>query len=310
MASPVFSTGPVSSSKLSIHLLGGRYSAGARQVVANRPRLLKLFDLHYDMREALRDYKARAPGGVTVLRVWHTRKWTLADDPESAGEAYWFDLLKPQIDLLTPEERSQLDYIEGPNEGDSTPTWFSVEQAAWFGRFWVVLARRIGEAGFRPCVGSIAVGQPPGTMDEITAKFRAFLPAMVEAQRWRGSWSYHAYTVAYSTDPDDEDWYSLRYRRLHRILTGLDARLGTMPLLLTEGGVDYGGNPDRDGWRARGTSAQYQAWLKWFDGELRRDPYVVGVTLFQSGDRQGWKSFEVEPVMGWLSGYLAARPGR
>jgi hypothetical protein len=77
-----------------------------------------------------------------------------------------------------------------------------------------------------------------------------------------------------------------------------------MPLLLTEGGVDDSGNPNTSGWRARGSAADYQRWLNWFDARMQEDPYVVGCTLFQNGDPGGWWSFELEPIAFWMRDYL------
>jgi len=77
---------------------------------------------------------------------------------------------------------------------------------------------------------------------------------------------------------------------------------------LTEGGIDRAGNPNQDGWRARGSAAKFQRWLLWYDTELQKDPYVLGVTLFQIGDPTGWWSFDIEPIAQWLADVIANRP--
>jgi hypothetical protein len=197
-----------------------------------------------------------------------------------------------------------VDFLEGPNEGENTPTWESVDAARWFGRFWMQLAKRIASAGFRPCIGSIAVGNPPGTVDEIFAKLDAFVPALRAAKQFRGAWSYHAYSLEYTTDLGVERWYSLRYRLFYEFLRNKHPDIADIPLILTEGGIDRAGNPKTDGWRARGDSEKFQRWLQWFDSELRKDEEVIGVTLFQIGDPQGWWSFDLEPVADWLASYL------
>jgi hypothetical protein len=74
-----------------------------------------------------------------------------------------------------------------------------------------------------------------------------------------------------------------------------------LPLILTEGGVDRDGNPQTSGWQARGDTARFEDWLTWFDGALAQDAYVLGVTLFESGDAGGWPSFDIEPVADWLA---------
>jgi hypothetical protein len=294
----------VSASKLSVHLLGGLYSPGAKQVVAAGPRVLKVLDLHKDMVDAIRDYKGKHPHGIVVLRVWTRLKFHLADNPESSADRFWSEVLWPHLLLVDPQTRKLIDYVEGPNEGDSTPTWFTDEDTRWFARFWVRLAASMKAQGVRPNVGSIAVGQPPGSPDEMKRRFLLFAPALRAAKEARGSWGYHAYTIHYSTDLEKESWYSLRYRRLHGFLAEAHPELADLPLILTEGGVDYSGDPKTSGWQARGTAKQYQDWLQWFDRELRKDPYVVGVTLFQMGDPGIWPSFELEPISAWLADWL------
>lgn len=297
----------LSHSKLSIHLLGGRYTQGARKVVHSGPRILKIFDLGKDMLDAAREYKRRHPKGKVILRVWHTRKWTEKDDPIHASGQFWSEVLHPHLKGLSAADRKLIDYVEGPNEGDSTPTWFSLSQAEWFGRFSARLADHMASFGVRPIVGCIGVGQPGGTSDQEAAKWRAFFPALSAANRAGGGWSYHSYTIDYSTDPEKEQWYSLRYRKLIKVMEKERPDLARMPLFLTEGGVDYSGNAAKDGWQARGTQKQFQDWLVWFDSEMQKDSQVEGITLFQSGDPEIWPSFELEPILPWLAQRLKAQ---
>lgn len=298
----------LSRSKLSIHLIS-RYTPGARRVVAAGPRVLKVLDLGGDMRQALRDYKRKYPQGKTILRLYTQVRYTLADSPERSAQDFWSRALWPPLSGLPAVEQRQIDYLEGPNEGDSTPSWQSVESARWFGRFWATLAPLMHDHGFRPCVGSIAVGNPPGTPDEMEARLEAFLPALESAKRMGGAWSYHAYTIRYTTDVGEESWYSLRYRRFYHYLRRRHPGLVSLPLILTEGGVDQSGSPQSSGYRARGTPTHYEQWLAWFDSELCRDAYVLGVTLFESGDASGWPSFDIEPVAPWLAKHLGRMPG-
>ncbi|MCS6776773.1 MAG: Ig-like domain-containing protein [Chloroherpetonaceae bacterium] len=295
----------LSQSRLSIHLIA-RYTNGARQIVAAGPRVLKILDLGADMREALRDYKTRYPNGQTLLRIFTRKRYTRSDNPEASARDFWNTVLAPPINALPPEERRLIDYVEGPNEGDSTPTWETLEDAVWYGRFSAELARVIGQNGFRPCVGSIAVGNPPGTPQEIEARLEAFVPALRAAKAASGAWSYHSYTIEYTTDPGVEYWFSLRYRQFYDFLRRRHPDLANLPLILSEGGVDRDGNPQTSGWQARGTAEDFKNWLRWLDSELRRDSYVVGITLFQSGDTGGWPSFEIEPIAGWMADYLNA----
>lgn len=293
-----------------MHLLGGRYTEGARLVVAAGPRVLKIFDLHKDMLDALRDYKGRHPGGKVVLRMWHTHKWTLRHDPALSAREFWEKVYQGPLQSLSPADRRLIDYVEGPNEGDSSPTWFSLDEARWFGLFSAEFARVARQNGHRPVVGCIGVGQPGGTPEEMAAKWRLFFPALEAAKKAGGAWSYHAYTIDYSTDPEKESWYSLRHRRLVEITRRERPDLAALPLILTEAGVDFSGSGAKDGWQARGDADRFISWLRWFDSELQKDRYVVGATLFQSGDPGLWPSFELEPILPWLAEHLKREAAR
>lgn len=299
-------------SKLSIHLIGS-YTEGAKRIIAAKPRVIKVLDPQASagMREAMRDYKRRHPRGLVVMRVWERTpdvRYRLEDDPVQSADDFWNRVLQPAVNALSASDRRLVDYLEGPNECENTPCWGSVEEARWFGRFWERLAERIAQAGFRPCVGSIPVGNPPGSISEIRAKLEAFLPALRAAKRWNGAWSYHSYSIEYTTDVALEYWYSLRYRIFYEFLRERHPDLANLPMILTEGGIDRAGNPNNDGWRARGDAAKFQKWLLWYDSELKKDPYIIGVTLFQIGNPGGWWSFDVEPVAGWLADVIANRP--
>jgi hypothetical protein len=304
----------LSDSKIGIHLIG-RYTQGAKEIILAGPKVIKVLDpqANSEMREAVRDYKSRYPKGIVVMRVWERTPevhYSLQDDPAASADDFWQRVLEPAIEKLSVEERKMIDYLEGPNEGENTPTWESVDSARWFGRFWERLAGRIWKAGFRPCVGSIAVGNPPGTIEEIWAKLEAFLPALRSAKRYKGAWSYHTYSLEYSTDTNVEKWYSLRYRIFYEFLRKKHLDLVNLPIILTEGGIDKAGNPQTDGWQARGSKEKYQAWLEWFDKEMRKDKQVLGVTLFQIGNPEGWSSFDLEPIASWLGDYLKAVKAR
>ena len=296
----------LSASKISLHLIGS-YTPGARQVVAAGPRVLKVLDLHRPMLEALRDYKTRHPQGLTVLRVYTQHSYPRHSDPQEAGRDYWKTALEPALGRLAPQDRALVDYVEGPNECEPYPIWESVETATWTARFWQALAPLIAQAGFRPCISNIPVGNPPGTPEEIRAKFLAFAPGLLAAHKAKGCWSYHAYSLVYGTDVNEESWTSLRYRMLHDMLAEKHPELAEMPLILTEAGIDFRGSPREDGWQARGDDAKFQDWLRWFDARLREDAYVRGATLFQCGDTTGWPSFETEPINAWLADYLVSQ---
>lgn len=288
-------------SKIGIHLLV-HYTPGAKKIIQSRCPVIKIIDSGPDMVSALTDYKRLHPKGIVVYRAY-TPNGYRSKDPRECARKYWFEVIKPSLNGLTPEQRKLVDYVEGPNEGE-TPCWGSVEDAKWFNTFWLTLAPLIAGYGMRPCLGSIAVGNPPGPPDEVEAKIREFIPALKLAKKLNGSWSYHAYTLKYTKDPAIEIFYSLRYRKYYDMFRRYAPELVDLPIVLTEGGVDSDGTHGAcPGWK-REDAAKFQDWLKWFDSEIKKDPYVKGVTLFQIGDPQGWDSFDLEPLADWLSNYL------
>ncbi len=290
-------------SKIGIHLLN-RYTPGAKKIIQANCPIIKILDCHTDMMNALRDYKTAHPKGIVVLRIYTDNHYGASADPAASARDYWENRLWPRLSKLTDQQKKWIDYVEGPNEGDTCPTWGSVADAEWFARFWVTLAPIMGEHGFRPCVGSIPVGNPPGPPDEVEAKIKAFVPALRAAKKLGGAWSYHPYTLKYTKDPAVEIYYSLRYRRFHSILAKYAPDVADLPMVLTEGGVDNDGtHSDKPGWK-RDTAERFQDWLKWFDSEIKKDPYVKGVTLFEIGHPENWDSFDLEPMAEWLSGYL------
>jgi hypothetical protein len=295
--------GPPSQSKISVHLLVN-YSPGAAQIIQARPRVIKILGTDSGMMQAARDFKASTPDGKVVCRIYTSRTWARTDDPAAAGSNFWQTVLAPALVNLSAQDRALIDYVEGPNEGDSTPTWGSSADADWYNTFWLHLAPQIANAGFRPLGFSISVGNPPGNTAEIQDKLNRIAPALRLCQQLGGGWSYHSYSLPYSTNLTDEIWYSVRYRQYYSYFASTHPDLVNLPLVLTEGGID-GVGP----WSTRGDTNRYQNWLTWFDSEIRKDNYCLGVTLFQIGDTGGWNGFNVEPIAPWLASYLAANPG-
>ncbi len=292
--------------KLSMHLIA-RFTPGAQQIAAAHPPVIKILDLHNSMIEAMRAYKAGTPEGRVVLRIYTQKRYTAGDDPAASARDFWNTALAPAVNNLSSSDRALIDYLEGPNECESTPCWDgTLADAQWFNDFWLELAQKIADGGFRPCAFSIPVGNPPGTVQDIQQRLDRIAPALRKCKQLGGAWSYHAYTGLYTTDLGTELWYSLRYRQFYDYFATAHPDLADLPIILTEGGVDTGGSPTGSGWQAHGDAAKYQNWLTWFDARLREDPQVLGCTLFQIGDATGWPSFELEPIAGWLAGQIAA----
>ncbi len=307
----------VSSSKLSAHLIGG-YTPGSSNIVSGKPRLLKVLDFPPGMVAAMRDYKAKAPEGKIVVRIYSPQMYDMSSNATASATHFWNTILQPALNSISASDRALIDYLEGPNEGQ-TPTlgypWDQRTNAAiWFNQFWTNLTPQMVSAGYKPCIGSIAVGNPGGNPSDWQPLLSQFVPALRQAKAAGGSWSYHSYTLQYTTDLNVEIHDSLRYRQFYSFFAQQFPDITDIPLVITEGGVDQVGDRLSSGWQARGSAANYQRWLNWFDYQMQQDPYVVGCTLFQNGDTW-WASFDLEtimpgaqpgvvPIAGWFGNYL------
>ncbi len=280
------------------------YTNPAASINAAGPAIIKVLDLDGTMFSTLQDAKTANPSCVSVVRIYTTTTYSFSQDPTLAAQDFWNNVLSGPLNALTPAQKALIDYVEGPNE----PSYSSVSECQWHSDFWLELAPLIANAGFKPCAYSIAVGNPGGNQTEMLARIEALTPALYLCKSLGGGWSYHSYTIPYTTDINQEIYYSLRYRQYYDYFATNHPTLVDLPLLLTEGGVDIGGGPSTDGWQARGTAQDFENWLAWFDDRMREDPYVIGCTLFQSGSG-GWPSFDIDPVAPWIVNRINTTPG-
>lgn len=276
---------PVTLSRLSPHHLGD--SAELLTWIDACPRVLKVFGAQMGLIDR---YRAACTGGIVVIRVWVPgRTLSKGDDyfvdanGRIDGEAYWNTISK-ELASVPAEKRASI-YVESANEWDYYPPF---KNPAYYNGFFIRFSELAAKAGFRPLVGNFSVG----SID--AAAIGGCKEGLKFAVSKGGAWSYHAYTKDLSTDANSESSkaWAFRYRSF------LDAHpdLRGLPLVLTEGGLDEAGDADKSGWQARVSKETYMNWLRWFDGELRKDPEVVGVTLFAIGG-EGWKSFQLGPLV-------------
>jgi hypothetical protein len=224
--------------------------------------------------------------GTTVLRMYGP------PGNYATGQALW-DARYQVLEGATPAQKASLDYLESDNECDAGHCYDSGGAAdyATFLSQWIDVAV---SHGYKPLVLNMAVGNPPGDVSSCssagTQTFGQLVPAIVKAGQAGGGWAYHAYTPQWSQDASGyESYYALRYRRF----TGCFP-ITSVPLVLSEGGFDAGGNPDSDGYLANGGAAQLFPWLSWLSGELANDAYVKGITLFAFAPPGQWSSFRLD----------------
>lgn len=191
-------------------------------------------------------------------------------------------------------------------------------------------ARLLAENGLRAVVGNFGTGQPP------LEWWPAFRPALEAAQTHGGYLGLHEYSAPtiwfntnrpdldFRTDPADEGWLTLRYRKVYRqylIPWGL-----RLPLLITECGVDglVGDRPGPPGegwkdfagyWAELGmgwdTPGNYVEQLAWYDSQLQQDDYVAGSAVFAMTAFQEWESYQLQGEAATiLQQYLSVHPPR
>lgn len=305
-AVPTLNPGPAvgaSKSKLSEFMIG-RYTAGAKEILEANPQIVKVIDPGSDgaFFEGIRAYRQRVPGGIAVVRFYEGGSgayYTAAADPSASAEDFYRKVIKPGIEGLGAN-KSLFDYIQSPNEYDSTPEWKGETNMKWEGAFWRRLTELAGAAGMRMCIAGIPVGNiDPAELGYIIDDLRAMKQA-------GDAFCYHGYTFNLSQDVDHEIWYSLRYRLFYNYFRDNAPDLADMPLILSEGGVAGEGDPHA-GYLQYGGAEKFEEWLKWYDTEIRKDSYVKGVTLFQIGNDSDWGKFNLEPIAGWMSDYLRSQ---
>lgn len=274
-----------------LYIMGETESAGFFQLAeTGRVPIVKTGEHSTDRSWAVRKHNPKAiwvlSGGCPLERESRT--------PKEAADAVYDDTLRKWSHV--PEAWKPLvDFME------VTPCMWepkTVEAAQWYCEFLCEFLPRFAKLGPRPIVLNSGVGGLP--VDDNPKVLEAMIPGLRLAHHLGGAWGCHGYTLKYSKDPELESWFSLRYRRAYGYFKEHHPELTSFPMILLEGGVDDKGDPDKDGWLARGTLEQYTDWLAWYDAELKKDDYVLGVTLFKIGAPSIWKSFELEPVVPWL----------
>ncbi len=312
-------------SKLGLHVLAVYVDPDILEFVRRvHPRVINA----PDDQAGLANIKAVSPGTVTLSRVNVNGQdnWvTSGVDAAAAAEHY------VAVNLDTYKKNPAVDYWEGINEfNPQTP-----EAWDWFTQFEATRVCAMQAQGLHAAVGEFSVGWP-NTYDQMVT----FLPALEAAKRCGGIFTVHEYngpTFSQGVDVNAPNiipgapalsvsagYFTLRYRFWYEGL--LKPRgLGDLPLVITElaalsQGTRYGCD------QANGICAwkQYQDWwvkqgygatgpeayvnlLAWYDAQMRQDPYVLGATIFTTGEFAGhaWASFDLHHALIPLAQYEA-----
>lgn len=255
-------------------------------------------------------------GGVTPDRAWRAIQhnpntiWVLSagaplnwkEETPKQGADRMEEAVLEEFHRVPEPWRHRVGFLEmAPCMWEPT----SPEQAAWYSEYLCELLPRVADLGPGPIVLNSGTGGLP-----IDGKIlEPMVPGLRLAHHLGGAWGCHGYSNRYTMDEHAESWFSLRYRQAYNFFREHHPELMDFPMILLEGGIDNLGDPDKDGWMARGSLKKFTDWLAWYDDQLKRDDYVLGVTLFKIGAPSTWRSFELEPVVPWLlEHYRALQP--
>jgi hypothetical protein len=317
----------LTNSKLGVHVVVNNDGYIMEFIRRARPRVVKsVDDLGW-----LEEVKRASPNTLTIGRLNSNQNedQVMVTDPVQAADEY----IDAQIERyrLNPG----VDVWEGWNEFVPVTN----ERMAWFARFEARRVCRMQELGFRAAVGGFSVGVPEYDM------MAYFLPALEAAYHCDGIFTLHEYNsptmdcgvtsgraAIIPGAPDfgslEMGYHTLRYRFWYEGY--LKPRgMGTLPLVLTEAGVEGrptpGGPCDDPGgrawkaysnwWMQRGYGDSggeaYVNVLSWYDTRLRQDSYVIGATLFTAGatgDGATWHPFDLHEALVDLARYAVAAP--
>src|SRR5204862_2368283 len=116
-------------------------------IIAGHPRTLKVLGLDSGfptaMAQAMRDYKSQVPGGKVVVRIYSPKNYSLSDDATASASDFWTTVLQPSLNTLSVSDRALINYLEGPNEGETPtlgyPNSAPFQASQWFNQFWTNL---------------------------------------------------------------------------------------------------------------------------------------------------------------------------
>ena len=193
---------------------------------------------------------------------------------------------------------------EGPNE----PEISDLESCRWLNEFEHERVQQFHARGRRAVSYTLGTSHPAGPSNDplptIREKWRILQPAAAITD-YLGPHEYGMRTL----DPNPlNTWHVGHYKRGVEVLQGMGR---VPPILITEFGIDYGGNAATDGWRQAlgGDEAAYMRQLAARDTEYGADPQVHGVFIFVWHPHPGqWSSFTMIESMSYrLAQYVRAQ---
>ena len=207
-----------------------------------------------------------------------------------AGASAWWGEVGPRL-----ESANWVTHVEGSNEAAVR----NEQEAVQFVAFELERQHILLEQGYTPLTGQFGTGCPPFSLFRILGEALC-RPGVIYVR--------HSYGMRTLSPTDwSWEWHVMRHRKDWQALQ--EAGFPRPPTMLTEVGIDWGGNPTTDGWRAQGLSpAQYVAQLAGCDAEWRRDGILVA-TPFVWLD-YNWPSFRMtQEVTRLMVDYMVSQSG-
>ena len=298
-------------SKLGLHVVRNNDPYIMEYVRRVRPRVMKsVDDLGW-----LAEVKQASPNTITIGRInGQNEDWPEQLAPDDAARQYI------DANLSKYRANSGVDYWEGWNE------FVPVTEARWkwYAAFEAARACDMQALGLHAAIGGFVGGAPQ--YNEIPY----FLPAVAAAKRCGAILTMHegvsplpgcgVYQDKAAIIPGAPafpgvtmGYLMLRYRFWYEGFLK-PAGLGDIPLVISElavGGIVPGQDCNGPGgaswkdfsafWVQHGVGPDGpQAWtnlLAWYDSELRKDPYVIGTTIFTAGGNPGWSGNDMHDVI-------------
>lgn len=303
-------------SKLGPHCL--KSADGARKLIDAGCRIVKMVD-DFGLAPEL----AAKPGVTLIGRVYASNPRT-AEEQQKSGEA---PEAAARRFIDAQKEKYRLNPAIKIWEGHNEPVWNSPDEMKWYAAFDVARLKILADMGLRGVIACFATGNP-GDIE----LWKWYLPAVEAAKQHNGILGLHEYSSPWvwwmsgkyqmnpNEDAGDEGWTTLRYRKvMHKYLkpAGLDDvqiaitefgldRVGPVPQGASSGNwrTDAGWWPNHDGkrdpidyWRNGGRDAEryYAEQMIWYDGEIRKDPNVLGATIFTLGSfGPPWSEYDID----------------
>jgi len=222
------------------------------------------------------DWRQFTERGIPVLgrMVWPDDSDKRHVYSGAAGAEVWFADFWP-----TARQMGAITLWEGPNE----PVAFTVAQAQALDAFTARLADLFHDNGLRLVGINFSTGHPAFEM-------WALLGNALSKVDFLGRRSYACEEPWFG---QDQWWHP--YRLVEDVAAIRDAGLRVPPIVLGETGIDRAGNPDTDGWRARGVSREeYTTLLTQYAlrlGSLVPELEIVTPFVWLS---TGWPSFDID----------------